>query len=157
AGAMVWFALKVGMAAACLLWAFRLCGPLPDWAKALTVLLALHPILGDLSHGNVNLFIAFLVFGGLELYRRGWDVSAGLVLALAVACKVTPALLIPSFGWKCVAEAVRRRSVWAGLRQSKVLAGYAVGLGLWWLVVPGAVLGWSHNLTLLGSWYDGMV
>jgi len=28
-------------------------------------------------------------------------VLAGVVLALAVACKVTPALLIPYFGWKC--------------------------------------------------------
>jgi hypothetical protein len=142
AGALTWFALKVGMAAACFVWAFRLCGPMPAGAKAVAVVLGMHPVLGDLSHGNVNIFIAFLVLGALEAFRRRWDATAGLVLALAVACKVTPALFLPYFVWK---------------RAWVTVAACLVGLGVWWVVVPGAVLGWQHNATLLTSWFDEMV
>ena len=60
-----------------------------------------HSVLGDLSHGNVNIFIAFLVFAALELQPpRGCPFAGGLTLALAVACKVTPALFLPYFVWK---------------------------------------------------------
>jgi alpha-1,2-mannosyltransferase len=142
AGALTWFALKVGMAAACFVWVFRLCGPMPAGAKAVAVVLGMHPVLGDLSHGNVNIFIAFLVFGALEAFRRRWDAAAGLVLALAVACKVTPALFVPYFVWK---------------RAWTTVAACLAGLGLWWFAVPGTVLGWQHNATLLSSWYDEMV
>lgn len=154
-GAMAWFYLKAAMAAATAVWAFRLLegdkekasrvvssSRLPDWAKALAVAFSLHPVLGDLSHGNVNIFLAFLVVGALECYRRRLDVAAGLVLALAIACKVTPALFVPYFAWK---------------RGWRVLAGVAAGLALWLAAVPGAVLGWEYNATLLTSWFDGMV
>ena len=142
AGVAVWFALKAAMAAAALAWAFRLCGPVPGGAKAVAVVLSLHPILGDLSHGNVNIFVAFLVLGSLELLRRRLDFAAGLVLALAVACKVTPGLFLPYLVWK---------------RAWRAVAGSVVGLSLWLVVVPGAAVGWQHNLALLSSWYGGMV
>ncbi len=115
---------------------------IPDLAKAIAILLALPPILGDLSHNNVNIFILFLIAACLEAYRRGWDVSAGLVLGLAVACKVTPLLFLAYFAWK---------------RAWKVVAGCAVGLVLWLAIVPGAVYGWERNGELLESWYSLMV
>jgi hypothetical protein len=141
AGAMLWFALKVAMAAAAVVWAFRLCGPMTGRAKAVAVVLAAHPILGDLKHGNVNIFIAFLVFAALELFRRRHDFSAGVVLALSVACKVTPALFLPYFVWK---------------RAWRMVAGCLAGLVLWLFVVPGLALGWGHNLDLLKTWYEQM-
>ena len=164
-GAMIWFFLKVGMAGLALLWAFRLCGPtpMPDWAKLLAIIFSLHPLLGDLAHGNVNIYIAFLCLSALELYRRGWDVLAGVVIALAIASKITPALFVPYFGWKLTASVItafrQKRSVpraaWnAG---GKILLGCALGLGLWFVAVPGAILGWQHNLVLLDSWYEVMV
>jgi len=160
-GAMVWFALKVAMAAASFIWVFRLVGPIPGWAKVLTVLLSLHPILGDLSHGNVNIFIAFLVFGSLELYRRGWGFPAGVVLALAIACKITPALVVGYFVWKVFVFALPQRyflrsATLAARGPLLVLVGILVGLGLWLFVVPGAVLGWDHNRMLLNSWNENM-
>ena len=162
-GAMIWFFLKVGMAAPALLGAFRLCGPMPDCAKLLTIVFSLHPLLGDLAHGNVNIYIAFLCLGVLELYRRGWDVLAGVVLALAIACKITPALFIPYFGWKLTASAITAfrqnrnvpRAAWNS--GGKILLGSALGLGLWFVAVPGAILGWQHNLVLLESWYEVMM
>lgn len=142
-GAMSWFAAKVAMAVWFLRWAVRALGANPPgWALGAAVLLAMHPILGDLSHGNVNLFIAFLVLGALALFTARRDFAAGIVLALAIACKVTPALFLPYFVWK---------------RAWRAVAGTLVGLALWLLVVPGAALGWNRNVELLGSWFDTMV
>jgi hypothetical protein len=145
-GSLVWYYLKVLMAFAALYWVFRLVEtsdqPFPPWAGNLTVLLSLWPITGDLRHGNVNLFILFLVVGALCAFCRGRDVLGGLVLALAIACKVTPALFIPYFLWK---------------RAWKMLAGCTAGLVLFLLLVPGAVLGTGRNLELLHSWADQMV
>jgi hypothetical protein len=116
--------------------------PFPPWAKALTVLLSLRPILGDLSHGNVNLFILFLVVGALYACCHGRPVAGGLVLALAICCKVTPALFVPYFLWK---------------RSWKALAGCAVGMPLFLWVIPGCYLGWQENASQLASWTERMV
>jgi hypothetical protein len=146
AGALVWYYLKVGMALAAFGLCFRLAEqpgqPFPSWAKGLAVVLSLRPIVSDLTHGNVNLLILFLVVCGLATFRRGWDLIAGIILALAVACKVTPALFLPYFVWK---------------RAWRVLAGAGIGLALFLFVVPSCFLGWHENATLLGSWVDQMI
>jgi hypothetical protein len=161
AGAMTWFYAKVLMAALAAVWVFRLVSPAPfgeftptcaldpgtgppitDLARATAILLTLSPILGDLSHNNVNIFILFLVAGCLEAYRRGWGLIAGVVLALAIACKVTPLLMLAYFAWK---------------RAWKVLAGCSLGLVLWLAIVPGVAFGWDRNADLLDSWYKLMV
>ena len=143
AGAMVWFFAKVGMAIAMIVWTFRLLAvPVADWVKGLAIALSLHPILGDLAHGNVNLFISFIVVGALECFRRRWDFTAGLAIGLAIACKVTPALFVPYFLWK---------------RAWRALAGVIVGSMLWLAIVPGGVLGWEYNRVLLTSWFEHMV
>jgi hypothetical protein len=143
---LVWFYLKVLLTLAAIAWAFRLVEtadrPYPLAAKALAVLLTLRPILGDLTHGNVNLFILFLVVAALYAYREGFDVLGGLVLALAIACKVTPALFLPYLLWK---------------RAGRTLAGCAGGLVLFLFIIPGLFLGMERNRQLLASWYDCMV
>jgi hypothetical protein len=146
AGMLTWFALKALMAVLMAAIVFRLIEAggtaIPDWAKALAIALSLHPIIGDLTHGNVNLFIAFLIVAALDCYRRQRDFTAGLLIALALACKITPALFVPYFLWK---------------RAWKTLFGIGIGLGLWWFMVPGIVLGFDYNRTLMVSWFDGMV
>jgi alpha-1,2-mannosyltransferase len=145
-GALVWFYLKVAMALACMLWVFRLVEspdkPFPVWAKGFTVVLSLRPILGDLTHGNVNIFILFLVVGSLTAFSRGRDFLAGILLALAIACKVTPALFVGYFLWK---------------RSWRVLVGCGVGLALFFFFVPALFLGWTHNLNSLKSWIEVMI
>jgi alpha-1,2-mannosyltransferase len=146
AGSLLWFYLKIGMAVAALLWAFHMIEtpdePFPLWAKGLIILLSLRPIMGDLLHGNVNIFILFLVIGGLYAFQRKRDYVAGISIALAIACKVTPALFIPYFVWK---------------RAWKTLAGIAVGLALFLIVIPPLRIGWEKNLQDLHSWTDQMV
>lgn len=146
--ALCWFYIKVGLTLLALRWIFQLveekARPFPLWAKILTVLLALRPIMSDLQHGNVNLFILFLVVAALAAYQRGRDVLAGIVLGLAIACKVTPALFVPYLLWK---------------RSWKALAGCTAGLVLflWPGLVPAALMGWEHNERHLVSWYYDMV
>src|SRR5262245_11059945 len=93
-GALAWFLLKIVMAGFSLWAIFRLIEsggvPFPPFAKAVCVLLSLRPIIGDLTHGNVNIFILFLVIASLFAFHKGRDWLAGLLLALAVCCKVTP-------------------------------------------------------------------
>jgi hypothetical protein len=146
AGALVWYYLKVGMALVTFFWVFRLVQgagvPFPPWAKALTVLLSLRPIMGDLSHGNINLFILFLVVASLYSFYKGRQVGGGLLLALAIACKVTPALFVPYLVWK---------------RAWRALAGCAVGVLLFLWAVPSCFLGWENNQLQLTSWTKQMI
>ncbi len=103
-GALLWYYLKVGMALTSFYLLFRLVPgagtAFPPWTKALVVVLSMRPILSDLDHGNVNLFILFLVMGGLYAIHRGWPTGGGVLIALAFACKVTPLLFVPYFLWK---------------------------------------------------------
>lgn len=146
--ALLWFYIKVALTLLAFRWVFQIVEdkdrPFPLWAKCMTVLLALRPIMSDLQHGNVNLFILFLVIAALTAYRRGRDVLSGLVLGLAIACKVTPALFVPYFLWK---------------RSWKALAGCAAGLVLFLCpgLVPAGLMGWERNERHLVSWYQDMV
>ncbi|MCS6978397.1 MAG: DUF2029 domain-containing protein [Gemmatales bacterium] len=144
-GALAWFTLKVVMTALAFFWTVRMIEvpqrSFPPWAQVLLLVLALRPIIGDLSHGNVNLFIMFLVVAALYAFHRHLDLTAGIVLGLAIACKVTPALFVPYFLWK---------GAW------RTVAGTVVGLLLFLVIVPGAILGFRHNLILLNSWYEKM-
>ena len=146
--AMTWFAFEVVFAGLSLFWVIRLVEargvPMPDWARALVVLCSLKPIADELAHGNVNLFILFLVVAALTAQQRGWGLRAGVLLALAIACKTTPLLFVPYFAWK---------------RSWRLLGGVLVGLALFTYpgVVPSARLGVAENGRQLASWYDGMV
>lgn len=113
-----------------------------DLARGAAVVLCLPALLGDLSHNNVNIFILFLVVGCLEVFRRRLDVLAGLILALAIACKVTPALFLAYFAWK---------------RCWRTLGATLAGLVLWLVVVPGVTFGWERNRELMDGWYSLMV
>jgi alpha-1,2-mannosyltransferase len=148
AAALTWFYLKVALTLLVFRWVFRFVAdagrPFPPWAQALTVLLSIRPIVGDLQHGNINLFILFLVVAALFALLRKRDFLAGLLLALAIACKLTPALFIPYLLWK---------------RAWRCLAGCIVGVMLFLLpgIVPGTLLGFEANQQQLTSWYREMV
>jgi alpha-1,2-mannosyltransferase len=146
AGAMCWFAIKVGLTTAALVMLFQIVRPpgrlYPPMFRSLVLLLSLRPILGDLHHGNNNLLILFLVVAMFYTWRRGYDVGAGLLLALATAYKVTPALFFVYFAYK---------------RSWRTVGWGAVGLGLFLFVVPSAVIGPQFNFECLRMWSHRMV
>ena len=76
--------------------------------------MSFRPILSDLHHGNNNLVILFLIVGALYAWRKGYDVLAGLSLALAISYKLTPALFVPVLHVQAlVADRwARRSSAW---------------------------------------------
>jgi len=143
---LVWFYLKVIMTLCAIHWVFRMVETptqsFPVWGKALAFVLSLRPIEGDLTHGNINLYILFLVVAALYLFFRGKDAMGGIVLALAIACKLTPALFVPYFLWK---------------RAWRMLAGCTAGLALFFFLVPGLFVGMETNVRYLRSWVNNMI
>jgi hypothetical protein len=145
-GASLWFACKGLLAMAAVIGVLSLLDtparPFPWWGKIVTVALCLRPIAGDLVHGNVNLLILFLIVATLVAYVQRRDTLAGVLLALSIACKLTPALFLLYFLWK---------------RAWITLLGAAAGLIVFVLLLPALAFGWTENLDYLQSWHNQMI
>jgi alpha-1,2-mannosyltransferase len=141
-GMAVWLFLKVAMTLIALHWlllqqwqAWKVRPP--NYVAVLALLASATPIIADLMHGNINLWILFLVVAAWRAFGTGRLWLAGFILSLAVACKVTPALLILYFFWK---------------REWKTTTAAVVGLAFWLFVFPVYWVGWERNLYLLDRW-----
>jgi Glycosyltransferase family 87/WD40-like Beta Propeller Repeat len=99
-------------------------------ALAFTLCFPLHR---NLLYGQLYIFILLLVVAACWSYLRGFRVLAGVLVALAAACKVFPALLFVFF--------LQRRE-WRALA-SGVLTGLAA------IAVSVAVFGWNVHRTWL--------
>ncbi|SIO59669.1 Protein of unknown function [Singulisphaera sp. GP187] len=146
-GALTWFTIKVALTAASIWLCFLMVRPtgertLPSWIQGFVLLLSLRPILSDLHHGNNNLIILFLVVAALQAWRKGYDVLAGITLALAISYKITPALFVPYFLYK---------------RSWRTVGATMLGMVLFVLVIPSVILGPSFNLLCLKTWWHGMM
>ncbi len=143
AGALCWFALKVVLTAASAWMCFEMVRPadrnLPAWVRGTILILSLRPILSDLHHGNNNLVILFLVVATLQAWRKGFDVLAGLTLALSISYKVTPALFVAYFLYK---------------RSWRTVVATFLGLGIFLLIIPSLALGVEFNAQCLAMWWQ---
>ena len=143
AGALAWFSIKAVLAGAAVLLCLRMVRlgdrPVPSWVQAMVVVLSLRPIMSDLHHGNNNILILFLVTATLAAWRKGFDVLAGLILAYAIAFKVTPGLFLLYFAYK---------------RSWRTVGATVVGMGLFLLIVPSLFLGPEFNWECLSSWWN---
>ncbi len=108
----------------------------------LAALFSARPIMGDITHGNINSFVFFEIALAWYLFVNRRDGWAGVVVGLAVVTKVTPALLLVYFVYK---------------RAWRVVAGAAVGLVLFALLIPSIFLGFGRNNELLANWHAQMV
>lgn len=146
AGAVTWYFLKVAMTAVSAWLCFRMVRdndlPLRSYIQAGILLLSLRPILSDLHHGNINLLILFLIVLSLYAWRNGYDLLAGLVLALAISFKVTPALFLPYFVYK---------------RSWRTVASCALGMGIFLVIIPSLVIGPEFNIQCLTSWWHHII
>lgn len=94
-----------------------------------------------LHYGNAQLLVVFLMFGSFYLLLRGRDISAALLMALAITFKLTPILLLPYFAMK---------------KRWTMLAGVVVFL-ITINIAPSAYFGFRENNQLLTSWYEHVV
>lgn len=146
--AMAWYVLKIGLTVLSILMCFRLVRepddprPLLAWVQGLILLLSFRPILSDLHHANNNLVILFLIVATLYAWRKGYDVLAGIILALAITYKVTPALFIPYFMYK---------------RSWRTVGATFLGIGMFLLLVPSLILGPEFNGKCLYYWWFRMI
>jgi len=144
--ALAYNVLKLAALAAAVLMAARLAGHgerrVADWVVLLGVLWTAMGLVGDIRHGNTNVFVLAAVVGHLWLFRRGRDVLAGLPLAAAICLKMTPALF-------CV--------YWLYQRNWRLLASTVGSFVLLAVVVPAAALGPGRYGTLAGTWYRNMI
>jgi alpha-1,2-mannosyltransferase len=141
-GALAWFSFKVVLVSTSILLCFRMVNAsekvLPSYAQALVIILSLRPIMSDLHHANNNLLILSLIVFALYAWRKGYDILAGLILALAITYKVTPALFVPYFLYK---------------RSWRTVGATILGMGLFLLAVPSLVLGPGLNGQCLSWWW----
>jgi alpha-1,2-mannosyltransferase len=145
-GALAWMFFKAALTGLAVVWLLRLVSwnrrAYPAWAAATAIALAARPIVGDLMHGNVNLWILFLVSASVCAFARGRSILAGLGFALAAACKVTPALFFPYLLCK---------------RSFRSAAAFLIGLPLFSWLVPAAAFGPGRAWTLFDSWARQMI
>lgn len=148
ATAIIWAVLKLAaIVGGCWLVVKTWSDPARGRAIPLGVLLmaavfAGRPVIGDITHANINAFVFFEIALACFLFARGRDGWCGLVLGLAVVTKVTPALLVVYFLYK---------------RAWRVVLGAALGVILFAGVLPSLVLGPQRNLELLRGWAGVMI
>lgn len=146
AAAIVWAALKLAaiVLAVTLLW--RCLGPVgyavPIGVLAMAAAFGLRPLIADLQHANLNIFMFFWLALTWAFFVRGLDTAAGLCLALAIVTKITPALALVYFLYK---------------RQWRLCAAAGVGLILVFFIVPGMYVGFAKNIELLRAWFNMLV
>lgn len=143
---IVWAALKVGGFLFAMVFLIKTLGR-EGWRVPLGVIIAaglfsIRPIVSDLQHGNLNIFMMIYIALALSLYIRHRDFWAGIFIALAIVTKLTPALLLVYFLYK---------------RAWRVCLGAGVGLLLVFILIPSLYLGFDGNIEHLMSWFEMLV
>jgi len=143
---LVWVVLKVGGFFYAMRFLIRTLGregfEVPLGVIVAAGLFSIRPIVSDLQHGNLNIFMMIYITLALALYIRRRDFWAGIFVALAIVTKVTPALLLVYFLYK---------------RAWRVCLGAGVGLVLVFILIPSLYLGFEGNIENLTSWFNMLV
>ena len=109
----------------------------PVWLLVLTFLAMAKFYAHELVLGQVNLLFGVLVVLAIVWMRKGREIPAGLLLALAVVVKPYAVIFAP----------------WLVTRRNRVAcAAMAAGV-IVLLLLPVARYGWDGNLRLLGDWW----
>ena len=135
---VAWFLISLALACGCV----RECRRLPRghaWCAAAVVAL---PALNTLQRGQVGIAILYPLLLGLRLLLQSRPLLAGIVLALPVAIRITPALPVGVLLFWHVARG----------RGGRLAAGCALGAVLFFAAIPSAVTGWTANARNLETW-----
>lgn len=145
-GGLIFSILKVIVAVVASIAAVRVANHknlcMPDWVVALAMGWWVMLAISDIQHANTNVFVFGAIAGHLWLHRRGRDIAAGGVLALAICIKMTPILFI---------------LYWLYQRSWKLLIGcLAVGI-LFAIIIPALAIGPGHYVDLTETWMDNLI
>lgn len=136
----------------------------PGWVWLSCLGATMLPALNCLQRGQVGAVKLYLLMLGLRLAwegktRRDWFL-AGIVLASPIVLKLTPALPVGCLlfvllvrGW-CERDSNLRASwnqAWSAT------FGVVAGCALFFLLIPGTLIGWNTNLRNLETWYRDVV
>lgn len=142
-GASFWFLLNLGLSFGATYFCVQTVRESlkqPIGSKAFYVLpyvLSVGIIGSNLETAQVNIIILFCLCLALYTFRRGGDLTTGLLLAFVTALKLTPGLFVAYFLYK---------------RAWKVVAGAAVGVIVFWFVVSPLVLGFDNFIGVMRGW-----
>ncbi|MGI9015369.1 MAG: glycosyltransferase family 87 protein [Phycisphaerales bacterium] len=114
---------------------------MPEWVALLGVLAVIDFYVGDIQHGNTNVFVAASVVAHLYCYRRGRDSLAGVFLALGICLKLTPALFLLYWLWQ---------------REWKVLGATATALPAM-VLSPALLTGWEFYAVCMATWWTELI
>ena len=130
----------------CALSIVRKCGvriaPLP---MALIFMVWFWPVIGDMQEGQVNLLMLTPMALGLwlaQMEKPATDWLAGLMLAMAVAIKVTPIIFIIYLLWR---------------RRWRVAAAMVLGIPFWLYVPLALVFGPGQSILWNHQYFDIMI
>ena len=112
------------------------------WQIVLAMLFCLPMFLNTLTRGQFDIITLFFMAAVFYNYLKGRKFLTGILLAFAVTLKVTPlAFLVFFFLMK---------------REWKILLSTTAGFGLFFFLIPSAVIGFDTNLMLLKTWWGLM-
>jgi hypothetical protein len=160
----LWLALDLILLALFAALYVRIRGPDITWPEgaliAVTCLFEFLPLIWALAIGQTSLIVLALLTGTLLAWRRGADNTAGVLLGLAVALKLTPALIAVFFLWRG-----RRRIAWVSAAVfaliqilSVAVLGWEVHRQFFLEVVPGMSGGTTYFLNQsLGAFFNRLL
>ncbi|MGQ0613332.1 MAG: glycosyltransferase family 87 protein [Planctomycetaceae bacterium] len=170
---LVWYAASVLLALLCLVEVLRIArlleppapGENPERralgdALALAALLAVaFPTFNTLQRGQVGIAVGYPLLLGFRLLLAARGPRAlflgGIVLALPVAIKATPALPVCALLLQRLAAWARpRRTAGSGGRFLAPASGALCGALLFFLLLPALFVGWKANLGHLDTWVE---
>ena len=131
----------------------------PAWLGAIAAATLALPALNCLQRGQVGILVVYLMLLGYRLVaeNRSWwgALAGGAGMAGAVVIKLTPAL--PAFflvGMLFLTAHARRWPANAQRRFAGAAAGTAIGLLMFFFVLPAFAVGNSANLHHLRTWVE---
>ncbi len=142
------------------------------WLGIAAVFAAALPTLNCLQRGQVGILKFYLLALGLRLVICSAKPSArflgGVVLALPIVLKIVPLLPVSLLIFVQFVTWIKSRrlrdpsSAGAGGQKARstwgpTLSGLALGLLLFFLVIPSLLVGWKANLQHLGTWSSFML
>ncbi len=132
------------------------------WLGVAAVFAAALPALNCLQRGQVTIVVLYLLLLGLRLSISGRThqarIAGGIVLALTVAIKFIPLLPVLFLLYIQLVGFLRKRwqrqTTVAPLARQLAASTLGVGLGLFlfFLLVPAALIGWNANLRHIDTW-----